>query len=172
MSRLREQGHQRGWIDAFGVVRSPSFGAIVLLGLLLGAIFVLWLFAAYAIYANTLGPEPPASIGTFVNKMLTTPAGWTMMIIGDEVGLIFALLTLSISVISFQMMLDRKVRIETAVSASVRAVLLNPKPIALWGLVVVCGLVIGSLPLFFGLAIVLPVLGHSSWHLYRKLVPP
>ena len=80
MSRRREQGAEISWADAFGVVRSPSFGAIIVLGLVLLAIFLLWMAAAQAIYLVTLGPEPPASLGAFVRDVLTTGAGWTMIV--------------------------------------------------------------------------------------------
>jgi uncharacterized membrane protein len=171
MSRRREQGVNVGWIDAFGVVRSPSFGAIVLLGLLLTAIFVLWLLVTEAIYLVTLGPEPPASITLFLRDVFTTGAGWVMIGVGVGVGFLFALLVLAISVVSFPLLLDRDVGLEAAVWTSVRAVVANPGPMAVWGLIVAGGLVIGSIPLFVGLVIVLPVLGHSTWHLYRKVVP-
>ncbi len=171
MSRRREQGDNVGWTDAFGVVRSPSFGAIVLLGLLLTAIFVLWLLVAEAIYLVTLGPEPPASIAVFLGDVFTTGAGWVMICVGVGVGFLFALLVLAISVVSFPLLLDRDVGLEAAVWTSVRAVVANPGPMAIWGLIVAGGLVIGSIPLFVGLVIVLPVLGHSTWHLYRKVVP-
>jgi uncharacterized membrane protein len=170
MSRLREQGVESGWTAAFGVVRAPSFGGIVLLGLLLTALFALWLMAAQAIYLLTLGPQPPASIGSFFHDVLTTPAGWLMAGVGVGVGFIFAVLVLSISVVSFPLLLDRKVGVDYAIRTSVRAVAANPGPMALWGLIVACGLVIGSIPLFFGLVIVLPVLGHATWHLYRRVV--
>jgi uncharacterized membrane protein len=171
MSRRREQGVDVSWADAFGVVRSPSFGAIVLLGLLLTAIFVLWLLVAEAIYLVTLGPEPPASIASFLRDVLTTGAGWALIGVGVGVGFLFALLVLAIGVVSFPLLLDRGVGLNTAVWTSVRAVVANPGPMAIWGLIVAGGLVIGSIPLFIGLVIVLPVLGHSTWHLYRKVVP-
>jgi uncharacterized membrane protein len=172
MSRLREQGVDGGWTAAFGVVRSPSFGSIVLLGLLLAAIFVIWLLAAEAIYLLTLGPQPPASIAAFAHDVLTTPAGWVLVVVGVGAGFMFALLVLAISVVSFPLLLDRKVGVDYAVRTSVRAVVANPGPMALWGLIVAASLVIGSIPLFFGLVIVLPVLGHATWHLYRKMVSP
>jgi uncharacterized membrane protein len=171
MSRRREQGVDVSWADAFGVVRSPSFGAIVLLGLMLMAIFLLWLVAAVAIYEVTLGPEPSASIAVFVRDVLTTGAGWALIGVGVGVGFLFALLVLAIGVVSFPLLLDRRVGLNTAVSTSVRAVVANPGPMAIWGVIVAGSLVIGSIPLFIGLVIVLPVLGHSTWHLYRKVVP-
>jgi uncharacterized membrane protein len=171
MSRRREQGVEVTWADAFGVVRAPAFGAIVVLGLLLLAILLLWLGAAYAIYLVTLGPEPPASIGSFVREVFTTRAGWMLIVVGVGVGFLFALLVLTISVVSFPMLLDRDVGLSTAVATSVRTVFTNPGPMAVWGLIVAGGLVIGSIPLLIGLIIIMPVLGHATWHLYRKVVP-
>jgi uncharacterized membrane protein len=171
MSRRREQGGNVAWPDAFGVIRSRSFGAIIVLGLLLVAIFLFWLVAAEAIYEATLGPEPPASLGSFARDVFTTGAGWTMIVVGVGVGFLFALLVLVISVVSFPLLLDRDVGLSTAVSTSVRAVIVNPVPIAAWGLIVAGGLVVGSIPLLLGLIIVMPVLGHATWHLYRKVVP-
>jgi len=170
MSRRREQGHRIGWIDAFGVVRSPGFGAILVLGVVLLAIFVLWMLAAVVIYQLTLGPEPPLSITAFVRDAFTTSAGWTMIVVGVGLGFLFALLVLAISVVSFPLLLDRDVGLYGAVSTSIRAVAANPGPMAVWGLIVAGGLVIGMIPAFLGLIIVMPVLGHATWHLYRKVV--
>jgi uncharacterized membrane protein len=170
MSRRREAGTDISWADAFGVVKSPSFGTIIALGLVLLAIFAVWMVAAYAIWALTLGPEPPTSIGGFVDDVLTTGAGWAMIIIGCGVGFLFAVLVLTISVVSFPLLLDHDVGLPTAVTTSVRAVLTNPVPMAAWGLIVAAGLVLGSLPALLGLIFVMPTLGHATWHLYRKVV--
>ena len=170
MIRRREQGHRISWIDAFGVIRSPGFGAILVLGLVLLAIFLLWMLAAALIYQLTLGPEAPVSIAAFIRDVFTTPAGWTMIVVGVGVGFLFALLVLAISVVSFPLLLDRDVGLYAAVSTSIRAVGTNPGPMALWGLILAGGLVIGMLPAFLGLILVLPLLGHATWHLYRKVV--
>lgn len=170
MSRRREMGMPGGWKDAFRVLGSPSLGAIVLLGLLLGVIYLTWLVVAYVIYIVTLGPQPPASIVSFISDVFTTSAGWAMIVVGMGVGFLFAALVLAISVVAFPLLLDRQVGIETAVATSIRTMIVNPGPIALWGLIVAGGLALGSIPLFVGLAIVLPVLGHATWHLYRKAV--
>ncbi len=171
MSRRREQGVDINWADAFGVVRAPAFGAIVVLGLVLLAIFLVWLATAHAIYLATLGPEPPASIGSFIRDVFTTGAGWAMIVVGIGVGFFFAVLVLTISVVSFPLLLDRDVGLFAAVATSVRAVVTNPVPMAVWGMIVAGGLVIGSIPALLGLIIVMPVLGHATWHLYRKVVP-
>ncbi|HEX3809269.1 MAG TPA: DUF2189 domain-containing protein [Rhizomicrobium sp.] len=170
MSRRREQGAKVTWANAFDVARAPAFGAVLVLGLLLIAIFLLWLGAAWLIYANTLGPAQPTSIGSFVHDVFMTDAGRTMIVIGVAAGFVFALLAMAISIVSFPLLLDRDVGLDTAIGTSVRAVFANPVPMAVWGLIVAASLVIGSIPFFIGLVVVIPVLGHATWHLYRKLV--
>jgi uncharacterized membrane protein len=171
MSRRREAGLEAGWADALAVVRLPSFGAIVVLGLVLVGIFLLWLFAAKIIYEGTLGPAPPVSIASFLSDIFTTDSGWAMIGIGVGVGFLFALLALAISVVSFPLFLDREIGVDTAVLTSIRAVAANPVPMAVWGLIVAGGLVLGTIPFFLGLIVVMPVLGHATWHLYRAVVP-
>ena len=170
LSRRRERGIDTAPAQSFGIGHA-SFGAILLLGILLLAIFLLWQAAAYGIYMLTLGPEAPESISSFVRDVFTTGAGWTMIVVGVGVGFLFAVLAFSIGVISFPLLLDRQVGLLTAVATSIRAVASNPGPMAAWGLIVAGALVIGSLPALAGLIIVMPLLGHSTWHLYRKLVP-
>jgi uncharacterized membrane protein len=171
ISRRREDSSDVRWVHAFGVLRAPSIGSIMLLGLMLIALFLLWLVVAQIIYVVTLGPMPPVSVSSFASDVFTTRAGWTMIVVGIGVGFLFALLALAVSVVSFPLLLDRNVGIGSAISTSMRAVATNPGVMALWGLIVACGLVLGSLPFFVGLVVVLPVLGHATWHLYRSVVP-
>lgn len=170
MSRRREEGVEITWADAFGVVRSPAFGSILALGLILVGLFLLWLLAAQLIYGATLGPEPPASIGSFLMAVITTGAGWTMIVTGMGVGLLFATLVLAISIVTFPLLLDRNIGLAAAIRTSIRAVRINPIPAAAWGLIVAGSLALGSIPLFVGLIVVLPVLGHATWHLYRRMI--
>jgi uncharacterized membrane protein len=170
LSRRREQGLECSWQNAFDVLHSPSRGAIAALALLLLIIFCIWIAVAQSIYVATFGYQPAASIPHFLHEIFTTPAGWTLMIVGNGVGFLFAVGVLSISVISFPLLLDRDVGAVDAALTSVRTVAANPITMAAWGLVVAVLLVIGSLPFFFGLAVVVPVLGHATWHLYRKVV--
>jgi uncharacterized membrane protein len=170
MSRRREAGIEAGWADAFDILREPSFGSIVAFGLLLLAIFLVWMYVAITIYDVTLGPEPPQSAAAFVRDVFTTGAGWTMAAVGIGVGFVFAVGVLAISVVSVPLMLDRDVGLAEAIGTSLRAVMVNPGPMAAWGLVVAGALVLGSLPLFLGLIAVMPVLGHATWHLYRRIV--
>jgi len=170
LSRRREAGLDVSATHAFDVVQSSSIGAIVALGVLLLLVFGIWLALADAIYVANFGYAPPASIGAFVHDVLTTPAGWTLIVVGNLVGLCFAVAVLSIGVVSFPLLLDRDVGAAVALGTSIQVVLRNPLTMALWGVIVAVLLVLGSLPLFLGLTVVVPILGHATWHLYRKAV--
>lgn len=170
LSRRRERGLDISRRHAFDVLRFPSIPSIATLGVVLMGVYFAWLFAAQAIYELIFGGAVPASIAEFARQVLTTPSGWALIIVGCGVGLLFAVVVFALSVVSFPLLLDRDLGVMTAVMTSVRAVLANPITMAIWGVVVAGALAIGSLPFFIGLAVVLPVLGHSTWHLYRKVV--
>jgi uncharacterized membrane protein len=170
LSRRREEGLDVSVFDAFDVIRSSSIGAITALGILFVVIFGVWLAVANAIYVGTFGYGSPASFGAFVHDVVATPAGWNLIVVGNLVGLCFAAVVLTIGVVSFPMLLDRDVGAAVALSTSIRAVMQNPLTMAVWGLIVAALLVIGSIPCFLGLTVVLPVLGHATWHLYRRTV--
>jgi uncharacterized membrane protein len=172
MSRRREQGLDISWRHVFDVRHRPTFGAIVALGLLLMAIFLVWIAVAQAIYVATFGYLPAASIPDFFQQVLTTSEGWTLIVVGNAVGFLFAVLVLTISVVSFPLLIDRDVGAAGAIVTSWRVVLANPVTMAAWGFIVALLLVVGSIPLLFGLAVVMPVLGHATWHLYRRAVEP
>jgi len=190
LSRRRELGLDTSRKHLFDVLKSKSLGAIVTLGLVLTVVYFAWLLAALAIYKTTFGgglegslatlfvqlvsldltAAGPQSLGDFAVSIITTRAGWTLVLVGSGVGLVFAVVVLSLSAVSFTMLIDRDVSAWTAAATSVRVVMANPMSMGLWGIIVAVALVVGSLPLFAGLCIVLPVLGHATWHLYRTVV--
>jgi uncharacterized membrane protein len=172
MSRRRERGEQATASDALEVVRSPSFGAMLGLGVLLLALFVTWVATAQAIYIAAFGYAGATGVSDFAERVLTTPQGWWLIVVGCGVGFLFALVALCISVVSFPLMLDRHAGAGDAMVTSLRAVARNPVPMAAWGLIVAVLLVAGSLPAFLGLAVVIPLLGHATWHLYRETIEP
>jgi uncharacterized membrane protein len=169
LSRRREQGLDVSW-DALNDFHAPCIRAIMTLGLALVMLFLAWLGAAGLIYQLTFGDWVPPSFSEFAQRIFTTEAGWTLIIVGWGVGFFFAVVAFAISVVSFPLLLDRDVGVVTAVVTSVKAVIANPVPMAMWGCIVAGSLAVGSLPFFFGLAVALPVLGHATWHLYRKVV--
>src|ERR1700689_2047618 len=170
LSRRHEAGLDSSSSHALDVLHSPSLGAIVALGLLLMAIFLVWLAVAEAIYVANFGYHAPASIGQFISDIFHTRAGWMVIFVGTGVGFLFAVLVLTISAISFPLLLDRDVGAAVAVLTSIRVVAKNPLTMALWGFIVAALLVLGSIPFFLGLTVVMPVLGHATWHLYRRAV--
>jgi uncharacterized membrane protein len=170
MSRRRERGLVVRGRDAFTVVRSPALPSILAFGFVLLAIFAAWLFAAELIYVWLYGPNPPAAASSFLQDVLTTDRGGMLIVVGVLVGFCFAALALAISVVSFPLMLDRDVGLVPALDASLRVTLANPVAVVVWGLIVAAALILGSLPLFFGLAVVMPVLGHATWRFYRKAI--
>lgn len=172
MSRRRALGLPTSWGDAFGVLGSPSLFPIVTLAFYLFGIFLTWLLSANQIYNATLGPAAPASIQAFLQDIFTTSAGRMMAIAGIAVGFVFACVVLAMTLVSFPLLVDRHVGVVQAVVTSLRVARHSPLATAAWGAVVVIGLGLGVLTLFVGLIVVLPVLGHASWHLYRRAVAP
>lgn len=171
ISRRREEGRSYQWRDTLGIFKKPTIGAIGALALLLGAIYFAWLASAMAIHWLTFGSIAPTSVAGFFSDVFTTGAGWALIIMGTAVGFVFAVIVLAVAAISFPMMLDRNVTMAQAVATSVAVFWTNPKSMLAWGAIVAAGLILGSLPLFVGLAVTMPILGHATWHLYRRAVP-
>jgi uncharacterized membrane protein len=171
-SRRRELGLDTSWAHVFDLRRSPSLASILGLGLVLLTIFICWQAAAELLYVWLFGPTAPKSLSGFLTEVLTTSRGWTLIILGNAIGFVFAVVVLSISVVSFPLLLDRDVGALVAVQTSVRSVLANPFTMAVWGLIIAAVLATGFLILFVGLAVAVPILAHASWHLYRRVVEP
>ncbi len=170
MSRRREQGEETDWGAALATLTGRMLGPVLALAFLLVVIFVFWLIAAHAIWAATLGPTPHDSLLAFLRDTFTTNEGRAMILIGFGVGFVFAAVVLCVSLVSFPMLIDRQVGVPVALATSLAVARRNPGATAVWGLIVAVSLMLGMIPLFAGLIIVLPVLGHATWHLYRRAV--
>lgn len=172
ISRRREEGLDTSWKHALDVRHSPALPSIVAVGAMLVAIFIAWLLTAQALYVHAFGPNPPASLAAFISDIFSTEQGRMLLMVGNAIGFVFAVIVLCTTVVAFPLLLDRDVGAYEAIHASVRAVAVNPVPMLAWGLIVAVLLAFGSLPLFAGLTVVLPILGHATWHLYRKVIEP
>jgi uncharacterized membrane protein len=170
ISKRREEGRQVNWLDGFGVFQSRAWGSIIGLGLVLLALFSLWLATSWQIYLATLGGAAPQTFAGFERTVFETAGGWSLIAAGVAVGFLFAVAAFAVGVVSFPLLLDRDVGMVTAVKTSFRVVAANPGVMALWGAIVAGALVLGSLPALVGLIFVMPMLGHATWHLYRKAV--
>lgn len=170
LSRRQEQGLPVSWANMFGVLRSPAIFSIAALAVGLVMIFLLWLTVARGLFHLVMGPDLPVGFGAMVSQVLNTSRGMTLILLGNVIGAGFALAVLAMSVVSFPMLLDRDVTPADAVRTSLAAFRANPVTLILWGVIVAVTLAVGMALLFVGLAVVLPVLGHATWHLYRRLV--
>ena len=170
LARRREAGQTSNWSHFFDVRKRPAIDDIgIIVGLLL-AMFAAWLVAAGIVYVLLFGWTAPSSVGSFVADVFTTPRGWALIAAGLVVGAAFAWIVLAVSVVSLPMLVDGDVDAADAVSASWRAAHANKPEMLRWGLTVAGLLVLGSIPLFIGLAFVLPWLGYATWHLYTRLI--
>jgi uncharacterized membrane protein len=170
ISRRREQGETPTWKDALAVFDAKSIRSILALGALLTVIFLVWLVVAQALFGWLFGHTNPETIGGFLTELFTTGHGWALIVLGHGLGFVFAVATLMISAVSFPLLLDQHTRASVAVQTSIAAVRKSPRTFAIWGAIIAGGLMAGSALLFVGLAIVIPVLAHASWHVYRRVV--
>jgi uncharacterized membrane protein len=170
LARRREDGLESGWKHFLDVRKRPSVDDMGIVAGLLLAIFALWLIAAGILYVALFGWATPTSIGGFLSAVFTTPKGWALILAGAAIGAIFGWIVLALSVASLPLLVDCDVGAAEAVSASWRAAHANKAEMIRWGLTVLVLLVLGSIPLFVGLAFVLPWLGYSTWHLYTRLI--
>lgn len=170
ISRRRERGLDTSWRHSLSVVKSPVMLSIAALSFMLLAIFVIWLIIADAIYGVYFGGEEQTSVVEFTKQVFVTSKGWSLIFIGCSAGFLLALLVLMTSAVSFPLLIDRNIGPLGAVSASVRVAWHNPIPVAAWGLVVAIVLFLGTILAFIGLAISFPILGHATWHFYRKAI--
>jgi uncharacterized membrane protein len=170
LARRREKGQEVHWFNFLDVRKRPSVDDMGVVAGLLLAIFAVWLLAAAALYAWIFGWSAPTSFVDFAREVLTTVNGWLLILAGAAVGAVFGWIVLALSVVSLPMLVDCDVTASEAVSTSWRAAHANKAEMIRWGLTVVALLILGSIPLFVGLALVLPWLGYSTWHLYTRLV--
>jgi uncharacterized membrane protein len=172
LSRRRELGLDTSWRHAFDVFYSPSLPAILALAFGLLVLFVVWVACAQAIFYFNFGDRKIASVWELASLVANTREGMNLFIFGNLAGLLFAMVAGATTVIAFPMLLDRRVNAGVAVATSLRVVAKNPGVMAVWGLIVAAILLVASLPFLVGLALAVPILGHATWHLYRKAVEP
>jgi uncharacterized membrane protein len=171
LAHPREEGDKDlHWYNIHDVRKRSTVDDMGMVAGLLLAIFFLWLLAAGILYAVLFGWTAPATIPQFLGMVFGTPRGWALIVAGLVVGAIFGWIVLGLSVASLPMLVDCDVSAPQAVSASWRAAHANKGEMVRWGLIVLGLLVLGSIPLFVGLAFVLPWLGYSTWHLYTRLI--
>jgi uncharacterized membrane protein len=170
LSRGRELYGENAAAHPLHIFFGPRGRSLRILGGIAIVLFLLWNAAAAIIYDLTLGSSSARPDAFFLVRVLTTTAGWEMAVIGCGVGVIFAVIAVAIGCVSFPLALDKPVTATEAIRVSLDAMARNPFFMLCWGAVIVAGLVIGAIPGLLGLAVTLPVLGHATWHVYRRIV--
>lgn len=172
VSRRREAGIELNWRGILGVVFDQGKRELGWMAFVTLFIFIIWMYQVRLLLALFLGFRSFTSLNEFLSVVLTTPDGLVFLLVGNVIGALLALILFSLTVVSFPLLLDREVDFITAMITSVRAVATSPIPMIGWAATVVVLLLLAALPLFLGLIVILPVLGHTTWHLYRKIVAP
>lgn len=172
VSRRLETGQPLSLSGVFGVIFEQGRRELGWMAFVTLFLFIIWMYQVRLLLALFLGFQTFTTMGEFLNVVITTPEGLMFLLVGNVVGAILALVLFSLTVVSFPLLLDRDLDFITAMITSVRAVVTNPVPMIGWALAIVALMIAACLPAFAGLLVVLPVLGFSTWHLYRKLVEP
>lgn len=170
LSRQIEGGKPPRWTGMFAVLRSPALPQILALGFVLLVVFAGWLLAAKGLFAIIMRENVPTTLTSLLREVLGTESGYVLLAAGNALGFVFALLVLGMTAISFPLMLDREARLGDAIRTSMAALTTNPLVMLTWGAIIAVLMSVGMATLFVGLAVVLPLLGHATWHLYRRLV--
>lgn len=167
VSRRLEAGEPLDWPGILGVVAAERRRQLPWMGAMILIVFLFWSFFAHMLFAMFMGFSTLTNISTSYAALLT-PAGLTMIALQIAVGGAVAFLTFSLTVVSLPLLLEKELDFVTAMLVSIRAVAANPRVMLVWAATIAALLFLAMLPLFLGLFAALPILGHATWHLYRR----
>lgn len=167
VSRRRENGLPMRWGAILGALRGRGDEQILAIGVIVFVAFGFWVIIAHGVFAIFLSAS---GMGSETIDFLMTNTGIAMLVVGGAIGALMALAFYAITVISLPILVDREIDFITAIIISLAAVRSNPRVMLAWACLIAIALFVAMLPLFLGLFIVLPVLGHATWHLYRRVV--
>lgn len=172
VSRRLEQGTPLKWGEVLGVVLAQRKRELAWMAFVMLFVFIMWMYQVRILLALFLGFQSFSTFGEFMGTLLTTQEGLTFLAVGHIVGAVVSLVLFSLTVVSCPLLLEREVDFVTAMITSVKTVATSPLAMLGWGVFVVLAVLFSALPLFLGLVFVLPILGHATWHLYRRAVTP
>lgn len=167
VSRRIEAGEPLDWMRIYSVVWAERGGQVPWLGALIVIYFLFYSFLAHMTFALFMGLSAMTNISSSFEAFLT-PEGISMIATQLGMGAVLGLLLYALTVMSIPYALDRDVDFITAMITSFCVVRDNPVVMLSWAALLGLGLALAMIPVFLGLFIVLPVMGHASWHLYRR----
>lgn len=171
VSRRLETGEALAWKPVLTMTRTAGGKDLGWMVLTTTFAYIIWLDIAIALYVIFFGLNPVDLYG-LVEAVITTPMGALFFVIGNFVGLVLSIFVFSITAVSFPLLFDRDVDFITAMITSVKTVLENRKPMIFWCAIIGVFFAISILSLFVALIVALPILGHATWHLYRRVIEP
>ena len=171
VSRCLEADLAPSWYHVLRVVVEQRNRQLAWLAFVVLFIFIVWMYQVQLLFALFVGLHSFATLKDLLS-LVTTPEGIAFLLLGNAIGALLSLILFALTVVSIPLVLDHEIDFVTAMITSVRAVVANPGPMLGWGVTVGALLMLASLPFFLGLVVVLPILGHATWHLYRKVVDP
>lgn len=172
MSRRLQTGAQFGWSDILTVMahqRKREMGWMAFVTLF---ILWVWFYQFRTVLVIVLQHTSFSDLNGFLNIVFFTSQGWTFLAIGTGVGALLSAVLFSVTVIAMPMLLDRDMDFVTAMLTSVRVVTQNPGVMLTWAAIISATMLVSLVPAFLGLIFTLPVLGHTTWHLYQRAVAP
>lgn len=170
VSRRLAKGEPLDWPQILNVLRVQSGKEMAWMAFVILFFFWIWMYQVRLLVAIILGRMSFSTMGGLADVVFYTSEGWTFLAIGHVVGAVLALGLFSITVVSIPMLLERNVDFISAMITSVKAVLASPLVMLTWGVIVTLTLIAAMVPAFLGLFIALPVLGHTTWHIYKRAV--
>nr|WP_072822709.1 DUF2189 domain-containing protein [Halomonas ilicicola] len=168
ISRCLSRGGIPNMGDAFGAWASNT-GQLAMMGLMMMIFFIIWIRVATLLFALFFGFNVPSPLELY-SALFTTAEGLGMLLVGSLFGGVLAFGAFSISVVAIPTLMDRDLTFMEGIEASVKSVARNFRPMLLWAAILTGCTIVGFATLFIGLAVILPVLGHASWHAYEDLV--
>ncbi|WP_425305385.1 DUF2189 domain-containing protein [Chthonobacter albigriseus] len=172
VSRRLETGLPLGWGPVLGAAYAQSGKQLAGMAFITLFIFLIWMYQVRLLMALFLGGQSFTTLPGFITVVFTTFDGWMFLAVGHVIGAALSIFVFSLTVVWFPLLLDRDTDVVTAMITSVKTVVTSPVPMIGWAVIVVAALILSAVPIFLGLAITLPILGHTTWHLYRRAVAP
>ncbi len=172
MSRRLQEGKSFGWSEILGVMANQRKREMGWMAFVTLFIFWVWIYQVRLWLAITLQNASFSDFEGFLNVVFYTPQGWTFLAIGTCVGAFLSGVLFSVTVVAMPMLLDRETNFVSAMLTSIRVVTENPVVMLGWAAIISVTMLLSMAPAFLGLVFTLPILGHTTWHLYRRAVSP
>ncbi|WP_299842000.1 DUF2189 domain-containing protein [uncultured Roseovarius sp.] len=172
MSRRLQKGESFGWSEILTVMANQRKREMGWMAFVTLFILWVWFYQFRTLLVIILQDSSFSDLDGFINTVFFTPEGWTFLAIGTCVGAFLSAALFSVTVVAMPLLLDREIDFISAMLTSIRVVQENPVVMLVWAVIIIVTMLLSLVPAFLGLIFTLPILGHTTWHLYRRAVSP